>query len=354
MKRQTDRRRSWARLALGSVAFAVLLAGSAQRAGAREVEDMHGRKVVVPERIERVFATSLPATYLVYAIDPQLVAGLNSPQREGERRYTVPHMRSIPVIGGVSGMGRMINQEVLLAAKPDVIVVWDFNETVMLGEYEAVFRRMGIPWVYVQADTVWDYPEALAALGKMLGRQARGRELRKRAREMLAGVKAAVAAVPLSARPKVYYAEGPDGLSTEGRGSFHTELIEVAGGHNVHTGTPVRGRGMERISLEQVMGYDPEVILIKERTFYNSIYKDPRWANLSAVRDRRVFLIPNDPFNWFDRPPSFMRLLGAQWLLGALQPGRLSPDIRTQMKSFYGFFLGVSIDDRQTTEILGP
>lgn len=324
-------------------------------AQAREVEDMRGRKVTIPDRIDKVFATSPPGTYLVYAIDPHLLVGLNFPLWESEKKLTHPHLRTLPVIGGTVGMGRTINQEILLGAKPDVILIWDWNETAIQAEYEAIFRRMGIPWVFVKADTVWDWPNALAFTGKVLGQEARGRELQAMAREMLGRLKAAVESLPKKNRaPTVYYAEGADGLSTEGRGSFHTELIEVVGARNVHQGKVLAGYGMEHVSLEQVMGYAPDVILVKERAFWDTLFKDPRWKELRAVREHRVFLIPHEPFNWFDRPPSFMRLLGAEWLFSVLYPGRAVVDLAMQTKAFYRTFLGVAIDQRQAAEILGP
>lgn len=344
-------KRAW--FALLVLSMSAALSG---RALARDIVDMRGRKVTVPERIEKVFATSPPGTYLVYAIDPQLLVGLNFPLWDTERKYTVTRLQTLPVIGGTVGMGRTINQEILLQAKPDVIIAWDWNDTAMNAEYEAIFQRMGIPWVYVKADTVWDWPAAVAFAGKVLGREARGRELASLGNSMHGQVKSAVDALPKKKPgPTIYYAEGVDGLSTEGRGSFHTELIEVVGARNVHAGQQgkvVHGYGMEHVSLEQVMGYDPDVILVKEKAFWDAVFQDPRWKGLRAVREHRVFLIPHEPFNWFDRPPSFMRLLGAEWLFSVLYPGKLPVDLRGQTKAFYQAFLGVRIDDRQVAEIL--
>jgi iron complex transport system substrate-binding protein len=338
---------------LAGVALALVFASWCVPTQAREIQDMRGRKVTVPDHIDKVFATSPPGTHLVYAIDPLLIAGLNFPLWDNEKKLTVPHLQTLPIIGGTVGMGRTINQEVLLKAKPDLIVVWDWNDTGIDAEYEAIFRRMAIPWATVKADTVWDYPEALAFMGRLLGREARGRELEAKAKAMLRQVKAAVAGLAKAPVPTVYYAEGVDGLATEGRGSFHTELIEVAGGRNVHLGKLLTGYGMEHVSLEQVMAYDPDVILVKEKAFYDTVFKETRWKALRAVKQRRVFLIPHQPFNWFDRPPSFMRLLGAQWLLSVLHPGSLPVDLRVQTQAFYQTFLGVKLDDRQAAEILG-
>lgn len=68
---------------------------------AREIVDMKGRHASVPDTIQRVAALSPPATYLVYAIDPGFLVGLNFPPSDGEARFTVERFRSLPVIGGM-------------------------------------------------------------------------------------------------------------------------------------------------------------------------------------------------------------------------------------------------------------
>jgi iron complex transport system substrate-binding protein len=100
---------------------------------------------------------------------------------------------------------------------------------------------------------------------------------------------------------------------------------------------------MEKISLEQVIIYDPDVIVVQEETFYDKVFSDPRWQHVKAVREKRVYLVPRLPFNWFDRPPSFMRILGLQWLMGCLYPERYPLDIVREARTFYKLFLGVDV-----------
>lgn len=109
---------------------------------------------------------------------------------------------------------------------------------------------------------------------------------------------------------------------------------------------------MEKISMEQVLLYNPDVILTHERTFYAALPKDRRWQNVHAVKEKRIYLIPTVPFNWFDRPPSFMRLLGLKWLTNSLYPKRYPLDIRAETKKFYRLFLDTELDKRDIQEIL--
>ena len=117
------------------------------------------------------------------------------------------------------------------------------------------------------------------------------------------------------------------GLSTECDDAIHVELLKLAGDVNVHRCHTSSHKGMEKISMETLLQYDPDVILVQERSLYERIGAHPTWRHLNAVKNGRVYLIPRLPFNWFDRPPSFMRILGLQWVMSTLYPAVYGVDI---------------------------
>jgi len=79
-----------------------------------------------------------------------------------------------------------------------------------------------------------------------------------------------------------------------------------------------------------------------------------RWKQVRAVRNKRIYLIPHVPFNWFDRPPSQMRLLGIQWLTNLLHPDLYPIDMVKETKSFYRLFVGRTLSDGEAKDILRP
>jgi iron complex transport system substrate-binding protein len=318
----------------------------------REIVDMKGRTVTIPDAVTKVAAVSPPGTYLLYAIDPGILAGLNFPLRESEKKYTVPAYRQLPVIGGMAGQGRTLNREVLMQVKPDFIVYWAWKDDAASQKFYDSMAPLVFPVVSVRLESIEDYPEALHFIGDVTNRKERGDELRRYAQETLSEAKALTTKIAENNKVKVYYAEGTDGLSTERTKSIHAELIPLAGGINVHLGEELDHYGMEKISMEQLLLYDPEVILVKEKTFFDTVFADPRWKGLRAVREKRVYLIPYEPFNWFDRPPSFMRLLGIKWLLNLLHPDLYPVDMVAETRAFYTLFLGVELNEAQAKEVL--
>jgi iron complex transport system substrate-binding protein len=322
-------------------------------AGAREIVDMTGRNVVVPDTIKKVYAPSPYGTYIMYAVDPTLMAGLISPLKEEDKKYLHEGVHGLPVIGSLFGQGQTANIEVLLKAKPDLLLMWSDKKSPARQKTEESLKKMGIPHVYAVAGSLSDYPDTFLFLGKLLNREKRARKLSDYSRQILSGVDAAVRRIPEGNRPKVYYAEGVDGLKTECDDSIHVELLKRAGDTDVHRCHTASHMGLEKISPEQVMLYDPDVIIAQEKLFFDKVFTDPAWKRIRAVRQGRVYLIPRTPFNWFDRPPSFMRILGLQWLMSRLYPRGYPVDIVKEARNFYRLFLGVEVSDREMRRIIG-
>lgn len=335
--------------ALLAALLCVLLATAAW---AREIVDMAGRTVTLPERLERVYAMSPPAFWHVYVLAPEVLVGLNQPMTKPTLELLDPRMATLPVAGGSFGNSTGPDREALLALHPDCAIFWGARGSGLDMQLVAELERLGIPSVFVDLDTVQGYAAGLRFLGKLLGRGQRAEELARYGEAALARVADMTASLGPDGRVPVYYAEGPDGLATDGSGSWHSELIELAGGRNVHAGPQKSRVGQEKLSMETVMAYNPAVILSADKAFLKALPGDTRWAAMEAVRKGRVYAIPTEPLNWFDRPPSAMRYLGVQWLAATLHPDRFPLDIRAETKRFYALFLGKTLDDATVTRIL--
>jgi iron complex transport system substrate-binding protein len=313
---------------------------------------MFGRKFSIPDKPQKVYSASPPMTNLLYAIDPSMLVGLTVPVREREKKYIDKRMLSLPLLGGWYGQGNTPNIEMILKTNPDIVVIQRFHSAFNSKTNEKIMEAVPVPVVDVSLMTISDYPEAILCLGRLLGRETRAEKLAAYAQKAIDDMKAFTAGLDEEKKVSVYYAEGVDGLSTDCDTSVHTELIDLAGGRNVHRCVARDMFGMEKISLEQIMLYDPDVILVFEDAFYRKVFGDRRWQRLRAVKDKRVYLIPNQPFNWFDRPPSFMRLLGAKWLMHILYPQRYTVNPVEETRKFFRLFLNVDLTTEEAKEIM--
>lgn len=157
-----------------------------------------------------------------------------------------------------------------------------------------------------------------------------------------------IAFVPRERHPRVYYARGPRGLVTGLGGSINVETIELMA-VNVAGGTQ---GGLANVSIEQVLLWNPDVIVTIDQDFAANVRGDPAWASLKAVREGRVHLSPKMPFGWVDFPPSVNRLIGLWWLGKILYPDLFKEDVRELTRDFYEKFYHVKPSDAQIDHVL--
>ena len=112
-------RKGSALLILGTLLSLLVLA---PWAGAKEVTDIFGRSARIPDRAQRVYSPSPPVTYLLYALDPAILAGLNFPVRPWEKKYLNKSMPALPILGGWYGQAQTPNIEAILKVRPEVII----------------------------------------------------------------------------------------------------------------------------------------------------------------------------------------------------------------------------------------
>lgn len=321
-------------------------------AAAREIVDMAGRHVVIPDKIARVYGSSPPATLTLYALAPELMIGLNTPYQAGEKSLLRKEIATLPALGSQAGFGRALNPEEVMSRHPDLVIAW-LDRFVDNAKAEASFAKMGMPVVFVRLDTLADYPAAFRFLGDLFGRKEKAEALASYIEDAQTRVRKAVGDVPAAEKARVYYAESADGLATDCDKSFHAEPIVLAGGDNVYHCEQATHMGMEKISLEQIVALAPAIILSQDKSFATAAKTNPAWRNVSAAKAGRVFYVPHEPFNWLDRPPSYMRALGVQWLANLFYPSRYPFDVKSETQKFYTLFLGVDIDDADVERILG-
>ncbi len=328
----------------------------------REITDMVGRKVTIPDRITKVFAADPYTNVLLYVVAPDLSLGLQPgclPFRPEDRRFLRKEIAGLPELATQSPGGEQaqVNMEEVLRLKPDIVLAMGAKganpmRVGNLKRTEERFARINLPLIFVDVDAIADYPAGIEFLGDLLGREDRARRLSQYARRAFAQVQKAVAAVPPEKRVRVYYAESADGLATESDRSLHADAIRMAGGNIVHHGDIKTHQGMEKVSLEQVLLYDPEMIISQEPEFATNAYHDPRWQKVKAVANHRIYTVPRAPFNWIDRPPSVMRILGVQWLAYRFYPNVYRVDIRKEIRQFCLLFMGVDVTDADLNEWL--
>lgn len=312
--------------------------------------DSAGRHLTVARRIDRIYAAGPPAAIMLYTLAPGKLLGWNRKPRQAELDFIPEPYRNLPELGRLTGRGNTANVEIVLQAKPDVII--DYGST--LGTYVSLADRVreqtGIP--YALLDGAFDkIPQTYRLLGRLIDQSPRAEQLAAYAQRILVEVDTVLARVPPDRRPRVYYGRGPEGLETGLGGSINVEILERVGAVNVAAENAVRG-GLATVSMEQIIKWNPEIVLTLNSNFFTSIKTNPLWREIDAIRNDRVYLAPRVPFGWFDRPPSVNRLIGVKWLLSVLYPEAVTFDLRNETRAFYRLFYHLDLSEPQLDALL--
>lgn len=330
---------------------AALLAGAPRIAAASAVvTDSAGRAVRLSGRPAKVFAAGGPAAVALYALRPDAMVGWPRRVRPEEAPFVLPMVRDLPEAGMITGRGDTANVEMVLRTKPDLILDFGSVNGTYVSLADQTQARTGLPYALVDGRFAAS-ASSLRLLGQLLGAPERGEELALYVEDAFVRLDAVLASVPEAARPRVYLARGPAGLETGLRGSINTEIIERAGGRNVADSKDTR-RGIVNVSPEQILAWDPDVVLTWDRVFHERVTqgRDPLWRSMRAIRENRFYLAPTAPFGWIDRPPSLNRIIGLEWVANLLHGERFPFDLQAQTRRFYKLFYQVDVSgsDLQT------
>ena len=316
-----------------------------------KITDMAGRNVALPSEINKTYSTAGSVTILLYMLAPDKMIGWNS--MNGTTKYMNSKYSSLPVLGGGEGQDGgqgTANYETIISKGPDVVFIGHGGDNDTINRVQQKFGA--IPAIDVEGDNnLSNIVPSIQFMGTVLGNQNQSDELVNFYETVLKQVNTTVATIPDSEKKKVYYARSSDGLTTFAADSPQTQLITICGGKSV-VQAPVSSGGMA-VSMEMVIEWNPDVIITSSSEFYNTVYTNSLWQSINAVKNKQVYLVPQDPFNWFESPPGANTILGIPWTAKVLYPDKFENlDINNLTKEFYSKFYHYNLTDAQVSNIL--
>ena len=310
--------------------------------------DALGRENTLPYPIEKIAPSGNPTQMMLYAVCPEKMVGLGSSYKDNAAPYILDYIKELPVFGAFYGKKANLNKEALIMASPEV--VFDVGEIKknMKEDLDALQKQIGIPVVFIEG-YLENTGDTLREIGKVTGNVEEGEKLGAYADKVLTDVKEKRAQItdPVT----VYYAGfGP--LDGYAKGSFHTEVLDLVGCENVVPET-FSSKGGNKINMEQMLIWNPEVILIQDKASYNEIMTDEKWSGMDAVKNGRVYLVPADPYPFLTQPPALNRIIGIYWLGQLVYPELYADiDLAAELKTFYDLFYHYELSDAEVEAIL--
>ncbi|OFV66119.1 MAG: iron ABC transporter substrate-binding protein [Candidatus Syntrophoarchaeum butanivorans] len=249
-----------------------------------KVTDDLGRNVTIPHKPERIVSLAPSVTEILFAIGAgDRVVGVD------EISNYPPEVAEIEKVGSYA----RISTEKVVDLNPDLVVGAYGNGIETIEK----ISDLGIPVVGLNPRTLDEILDSINLLGEVTGCEENATRLTNEMKVTIDRVKNA--SKKAAHRPRVLYVIWHDPLYTAGNGTFEDEMISIAGGENLAADLP----GYSIMTLETVIDRDPEVIIttsgggmgVEEANIsYEYILSEERFADLTAVREGRVYVIDAD------------------------------------------------------------
>lgn len=333
----------------------------------RVITDMAGREVEIPTNPQKVYSSTPIGQYFIYAINPDKMIGWVFEPNQTAKHFMDEKYANLPVLGGNHANNKKLNPEVIAEANPDLIIAQG-PDKVSEGTIDSANKlqeQLGIPVVVVES-SVKTIDKTLEFYGDVMNEKESAQKLADYAKDALKMVNETAAKIPDDKRVGVYYAENDDGFETEPQTSPHAVILDMVGCKNVADVEEAGGTGRVSVSPEQVISWNPEMIIICPTTngplfddettenLYNKLKSDDKgiWADIDAVKNDNFYEVPVGPFNWADRPPSVNQLLGVLWCGNLVYPEYFDYDMKEKTKEFFELFYHYDLQDDEYETML--
>ena len=233
------------------------------------ITDDTGRTVVLPEKPERVVSLATSYLNMIDAVGGKIVGRASS--KIGEMPEA---MKNVPEVGFVYN----INMESLIGLKPD-------------------------PVIAINPKTYDEVKDKLILMGKIYGVPEKGEAA---AAKLDQQVKAVTEKLPKDGKRIVIMHATPSNVTVELENSIAGCVAKMLGFQNVAVGaTPIKGKPEKTpYSMEALVEKNPEIIFITfmgdseeiENRLRADVKSNPAWASLEAVRNNKVYLLPERLF----------------------------------------------------------
>lgn len=244
------------------------------------VIDDQGSRVTLPAPAQRVISLAPHVTELAFA------AG------GGARLIAVDDNSDYPEAAKAlpkAGSFRAIDLERIVAAKPDLLLVWLHGPSARQLE---PLRQLGIPLFYSQPKRFADIPSNLRRIGQLLGSSAQAEQAARRFEQDLATLRQQQQG---KSKLSVFYQVWDKPLYTLNGQHIVSDAIALCGGSNIFARLPVTA---PVVTDEAVIAANPQVILSAAMRHNDDLLK--RWQRMpgiAAVQNRQLHQVNGDLLN---------------------------------------------------------
>ena len=309
----------------------------------RTFTDSVGRTVAVPYTIDRVAVSGPLAQIVLFALCPDKLAGIASKWDKTAEQFFDTKYYDLPILGQLYGGKGELNLETLLNSGAQAVIDVGEPKKTAAEDLDALQAQTGIPFVHITAATA-TMGDAYRKLGELLDMPREAEALAAYCDRVYARTLEIAGTVE---KKNLLYITGDQGLNVIAKGSYHGEIIDLLSNNLAVVESPSsKGTGNE-VDMEQILLWDPDVILFAPESIYADVKNRPEWQAVSAIRNGSYYEVPFGPYNWMGFPPSVQRYLGMMWMSELLYPETAQYDLYEAVKEYFALFCHCHITQDQ-------
>lgn len=294
------------------------------------VTDQAGRTVTIEKEPQKLVSGYYISTSLLIALDldHKLVGIEAKANKRPIYKLSAPSLIDLPNVG----TAKEFDLEGCAALEPDLVIL-----PIKLKSAVETLEQLGIDVILVNPENGALLNEAIEIIAKATNSGARAEALFAFTAKQEAMLQEKLANAE---KPRVYLAGNSAMLSTAGNAMYQHSMMTLAGGANVAAN--IADTYWVNIDYEQLLAWDPEYIILASDASYtcDDVLKDPNLAKCRAVKEGKVYQMPNAAESWDSPVPS--GILGSVWLASVLHSDVITADaaqgiIAEFYEQFYGF-----------------
>ena len=266
--------------------------------------------------------------------------------------YIAKEYLELPKLGQLYGGKGEMDLEALLAAAPDVVIDVGEAKKTIVEDMDSLTEQTGIPFVHIDA-TVKTAPDAYRKLGELTGKIDKAEELAVWCEKTYKMIEDMMKKVDTDGKRKtILYCLGDAGVNVIAEGSFHAETVNMMSTNLAVIEKVVSSGGGNEVDIEQIMKWDPEVIIFGPESIYDTVASEPSWSGVTAIKTGNFYEAPSGPYGWLSSPPSVQRYLGLVWLGELLYPDYVEYDLISEVKDYYKLFYDCELTDEMYQDLV--
>ncbi|SDG60210.1 ABC transporter substrate-binding protein [Desulfosporosinus hippei] len=307
--------------------------------------DSAGRVVEIPKNITRIAPSGSMAQIVLFALAPDMFVGLSSKWAPAAEEYLDTKYYNLPVLGQLYGSSDL-NLEELAKVNPQLVIDVGEPKSTIVDDMNGLSKQVGIPTVHITATTE-TMGDTYRMLGKLLGREKEAEVLALYCEEIKQNTDEIMKKVGKKGKANLLYCLGDNGLNVLAKGSFHAEILDRIS-NNVAVVKDISSKGSGNpVDLEQILLWNPDVIVFAPDSIYNTIGQDKSWQEVKAIKNGKYYEIPLGPYNWMGFPPSVNRYMGMIWITQLLYPEQANYDLYKETARYYDLFYHCKLTEAQ-------